>query len=87
MDFNHWTSLIGLIISFLQVIIWPLVILLILFYLRKPLRKFLEEIIEVNFKAGPIETTARRESQMVAAASLAAATTHWGDATQDKQQA
>jgi CheY-like chemotaxis protein len=87
MDFNHWASLIGLIISFLQVIIWPLVILLILFYLRKPLKKFLEEIIEVNFKAGPIETTARRQNQMVAAASLAAATIHWGDAAQDKQQA
>lgn len=87
MDFNHWASLIGLITSFLQVIIWPLVVLLILFYLRKPLTKFLEEVIEVNFKAGPIETTARREKQMVVAASLAAATTHWGDAAQEKQQA
>ena len=49
----------------------------ILFYLRKPIRKFLADIIEVNFKAGPIETTARRENRIVAAASLAAATTHW----------
>ena len=86
MDFNHWASIIGLIISFLQVVAWPFVVLLVLVYLRKPLKKFLEDVIEVNFKAGPIETTARRENRMVAAASLAAATTHWQDAAQGKQQ-
>jgi len=86
MDFNHGAALFGLINSFLQVVAWPLVIFFILFYLRKPLKKFLEDIIEVNFKAGPIETTARRENRMVTAASLAAATTHWEDTAQDDRR-
>lgn len=85
MDFNQWTRLFELLVSFLQIIIWPLVILIILFYLRTPLKRFLDDLIEVNLKAGPIETTAKRKQIIEAAASLGAATAHWQDAAQDNQ--
>ena len=61
MDFNQWTQLFELLVSFLQIIIWPLVVLIILFYVRTPLKRFLDDLIEVNLKAGPIETTAKRK--------------------------
>ncbi len=85
MDFNQWTKLFELVLSFLQVIIWPLIALIILFYVRTPLKKFLEDLIEVNLKAGPIETTAKRKQLIEAAASLGAATAHWQDEVQDNQ--
>jgi CheY-like chemotaxis protein len=82
MDFNQWTQLFQLIASFLQILIWPLVVLIILLYLHTPLKKFLEDLIEINFKAGPIETTAKRKQIIEAATSLGAASEHWQD---DKQ--
>jgi CheY-like chemotaxis protein len=85
MDFNQWMKLFELILSYLQAIIWPLSVLIILFYVRTPLKKFLEDLIEVNLKAGPIETTAKRKQLIEAAASLGAATVHWQDAAQDDQ--
>jgi CheY-like chemotaxis protein len=85
MDFNQWTKLFELVLSFLQVIIWPLIALIVLFYVRTPLKKFLEDLIEVNLKAGPIETTAKRKQQIEAAASLGAATAHWQDVGQDNR--
>jgi len=87
MDFNQWTTLLELLVSFLQIIIWPLTVLLILFYLRIPLKKFLDDLIEVNLKAGPFETTAKRKQIIEAAASLGAATAHWDDATPDNHDA
>jgi CheY-like chemotaxis protein len=85
MDFNEWMKLFQLVLSFLQVIIWPLSVLIILFYVRTPLKKFLEDLIEVNLKAGPIETTAKRKQLIEAAASLGAATAHWQNVAQDDQ--
>jgi CheY-like chemotaxis protein len=85
MDFNQWMKLFELILSYLQAIIWPLSVLIILFYVRTPLKKFLEDLIEVNLKAGPIETTAKRKQLIEAAASLGAATAHWQGAAQDDQ--
>ncbi len=86
MDFNEWMKLFELVLSFLQVIVWPLLALIILFYIRTPLRKFLEDLIEVNLKAGPIETTAKRKQIIEAAASLGAATAHWQNPAQDNQE-
>jgi hypothetical protein len=54
MDFNQWTKLLALLISFLQVMSWPLIALILLLFLRDPLKKFIGYIIEVTFKAGPI---------------------------------
>jgi CheY-like chemotaxis protein len=85
MDFYQWTKLLELLVSFLQIVIWPLVILIILFYLRTPLKKFLDDIIEVNLKAGPIETTAKRKQIIEAATSLGAATAYWQDVAQGQQ--
>ncbi len=86
MDYNEWMKLFELVLSFLQVIIWPLIALIILFYVRTPLKKFLEDLIEVNLKAGPIETTAKRKQIIEAAASLGAATAHWQNAAQDNRE-
>ena len=76
MDFNQFVKLLELIISILQTLIWPATVLLILFYLRKPLIKFLNDLGELTFKAGPIETTAKRQQVIEAAASLGTATAH-----------
>jgi Response regulator containing CheY-like receiver, AAA-type ATPase, and DNA-binding domains len=83
MDFNQWTKLLELANALLQTVIWPLVILIILLYLRKPIKKFMDNLIEVNLKAGPLETTAKRQQLIEAAASLGAATAHWEDAGQE----
>ena len=78
MSFDQTLKIFDVIISFLQVIAWPLVILLILFILRSPLKQFLENIGEINLKAGPFETTARRQQQIIeASTSLGAAIEHW----------
>ncbi len=86
MDFNQWVKLLALFISFLQVVIWPLIALLLLLFLRNPLKKFISDLIEVTFKAGPIETTAKRQQVIEVATSLGAATVHWQDKTQDEVQ-
>src|SRR5437868_9424993 len=85
MDFNQWTKLFELLVSFLQIIIWPLVVVIILFYLRTPIKKFLDDLIEVNVKTGPLETTARRKQIIEAATSLGAAAAHWQNVAQDNQ--
>lgn len=78
MNFTQGLQVFQLIVSFVQVIIWPLVILIILIFLRTPLKKFLENIGEINLKAGPFETTAKRQQQLIeASTSLGAATEHW----------
>ncbi len=74
MDFDKWAKLLEILVSLLQAIGWPLIALIILLYLRVPLKKFLGDIFEVTLKAGPIETTAKRQQAIEAAASLGAAT-------------
>jgi CheY-like chemotaxis protein len=86
MDFNQWAKLVALLISFLQVMSWPIIVLIILLFLRDPLKKFIGGIIEVTLKAGPIETTAKRQQIIEVATSLGAATAHWQDKAQDDLQ-
>jgi CheY-like chemotaxis protein len=82
LNFDQFVKIFDVVISFLQVIAWPLVILTILLILRVPLRKFLENIGEINLKAGPFETTAKRQQQLIqVSASLGAATEHWQEET------
>jgi CheY-like chemotaxis protein len=83
MDFNQWMKLFETVVSLLQAIIWPLIIVIILLTLRIPLKKFLGDIIEVTLKAGPIETTAKRQQIIEVGTSLGAASAHWRDAAQD----
>jgi len=73
MNADQSIKLFNTLISLIQVISWPLVALFILAYLRAPLKKFIENVNEINLKAGPIETTAKRQT-IEAAASLGAAT-------------
>jgi CheY-like chemotaxis protein len=83
MDFNQWMKLFETVISLLQAIIWPLIIVIILLTLRIPLKKFLGDIIEVTLKAGPIETTAKRQQIIEIGTSLGAASAHWRDVARD----
>jgi CheY-like chemotaxis protein len=86
MDFNQWAKLLELLVSFLQIIIWPLVVMIVLFYLRTPLKGFLDNLIEISLKLGPIETTIKSKQLIEVATSLGAATAHWQDATQNSQE-
>jgi CheY-like chemotaxis protein/Na+-transporting methylmalonyl-CoA/oxaloacetate decarboxylase gamma subunit len=72
MNADLWIKLLNAIISLILGISWPLVALFLLAYLRVPIKKFIENMIEINLKAGPIETTAKRQT-IEAAASLGAA--------------
>lgn len=67
-------ELITAFIRLIEILIWPAILLLILGYLRLPLKRFMEEVGEFNFIAGPtgIEASAKRR-QVEAAASLGAA--------------
>ncbi len=85
MDFNQWAKLLEILVSFLQIISWPLLVLIILLILRAPLKKFLGDIIEVTLKAGPIETTAKRQQIIEVGTSLGAAIAHWKDVGQDNK--
>lgn len=69
---DQWIRVFTAVTAFLQVVIWPLVILIIAIYLRGPVKKFLGGINEVNLKAGPVETTFK-SIQTEIAASLGAA--------------
>jgi CheY-like chemotaxis protein len=85
MDFNQWEKLLEVFLSFFQTISWPLIVLFIVLILRTPLKKFLGDIIEFNLKAGPIETTAKRQQIIEVAASLGAATAVWQVGTQNNE--
>jgi CheY-like chemotaxis protein len=76
----------ALFLSFLQTIIWPMTVLLIAFYLRIPIKRFIGEIIEVSLRAGPIETTAKSKQALEIATSLAAASAHLEDSTTSTTQ-
>nr|HET6903841.1 response regulator [Ktedonobacteraceae bacterium] len=79
MDFTQWDKLLELIFSFLQAISWPLIILIIVLVLRAPLKNFLDNLIEFNLKAGPIETTAKRQQTILEiSTSLGAAIAYHG---------
>ena len=85
MDFYQKMALFDQFTSLLQIIIWPLVVLIILILLRTPIKKFLTDLSEINVKAGPIETTARRKQVIEAATSLGAAVAHWQNTASDSQ--
>src|SRR5215204_2251914 len=63
----------NLIIDFLRVLLWPLVLLFVLFYFGKPLKQFANNLGEFTFKAAGVEATAKRQ-QIEAATLLGAAT-------------
>jgi hypothetical protein len=79
MDFTQWDKLLELIFSFLQTVSWPLIILIIVLVLRNPLKKFLDNLNEFDLKAGPIETTAKRQETLLEiSTSLGAAIAYHG---------
>jgi hypothetical protein len=52
MDFNQWAKLVALLISFLQVMSWPLIALILLLFLRDPLKKFIGSLSSEVCKFG-----------------------------------
>jgi PleD family two-component response regulator len=74
MNGDQWIKILPLTISLLQAIIWPLVVVTIVFYLRKPIKKFLENMGEFSLKAGPIETIVKQRSEVAASLAVAVAT-------------
>ncbi|BCL78227.1 response regulator [Ktedonobacteria bacterium brp13] len=58
-------------IKLLQAIVWPCAIVFTLVYLGTPLKKFLTNLSEITFTAGPLETTVKRQEILQAAISLA----------------
>ena len=77
MNVDQWTKLVELLVSLVQAIIWPLIILLVLFPLRTSLRKLLEDkdVSDFTFKASPtggIEATYKRQQIEVASSLLIA---------------
>ncbi len=75
MNADQWTKLLEVLVTLLQAISWPLIILLVLHTLRTPLRKLLEDknISDFTFKASPtggIEATYKRQQIEVASSLL-----------------
>src|SRR5215207_3488799 len=75
----------NLIIDFLRVLLWPLVLLFVLFYFGKPLKQFANNLGEFTFKAAGVEATAKR--QQIEAATLLGAAAARQDATSGDAQA
>jgi CheY-like chemotaxis protein len=87
MPFNQWEKLLEVILAFIQTISWPLITLVLILILRTPLKKFLNDLIEFNIKAGPLETTAKRQQTVLEiSTSLGAAIAyHLKDPEQDNR--
>ncbi|MCX9073910.1 MAG: response regulator [Candidatus Methanoperedens sp.] len=74
MAIEDWTKMAEVIVSLIQAIIWPAVLLIILLYFKTSLKNFISNIGEFSLKAGSsgIEATAKRQ-QIEAAALLGTA--------------
>jgi CheY-like chemotaxis protein len=74
LDVTNAIRLLEAIAPVLQALCWPVLVLVIILYFATPLRKFIENIGEFSFKAGPtgLEASAKR-AQFRAAALLGAA--------------
>lgn len=74
MAIEDWIKIAEVIVSLIQVIIWPVVLLLIILYFKTSLKNFMSDIGELSLKAGSsgIEASAKRQ-QIEAAALLGAA--------------
>src|SRR6266849_3249075 len=83
MNVDQWTRLLEVLVSLLQAISWPLIVIFILFTLRSPLKNFLADknISDVTLKAGPtgFEATVKRQQIEVAASLGAALASKQGD--------
>lgn len=85
MAVEEWIKITEVFVSFIQVIIWPVVLLIVLLYFRTALKKFLLDIGELSFKGAGIEATAKRQ-QIEAAAFLGAASARKSSVVEDNQE-
>ena len=90
MNLDGWIKLVGALMPLLQILVWFLIGVFILFAFRRPLKKFLDSVSELTLKVGSVEATARTRLQ--AAISLGAATaeqrvdTKAGEAPENAQE-
>jgi CheY-like chemotaxis protein len=76
---DNWVKLLGVLVSLLQVVVWPLIVLLVLSFLGKPIKNYLDElrkdkgVSEVNVEAGAtgVKLNIKREVEVATNLSLA----------------
>ncbi len=73
MSADQFTRLLGAIVSLLQVLIWPLLIVFVLLYLGKSIKDFIEKMSKFTIKAGNVEIDAEKQIAAAAALGLAVA--------------
>lgn len=78
-------KLIEVFVTFVQAVIWPLLVVFLVFYFRTPLRKFLNDLSEFDFSAGPSGLKATAKKHFEAAALLGAASAKSNDTSDSKQ--
>jgi hypothetical protein len=71
-DIKQITELIQVLVSLINAISWPLVVVFIVVFLGKPIKKILSDVSELSLKAGGFEAQAKTK-EIEAAASLGAA--------------
>jgi CheY-like chemotaxis protein len=86
MNAEQWLKASQVIISFIQIVIWPGVLLFILLYFGSALRKFIGGVGEFSLKAGAsgLEATAKRQIEAAALLGAASASRPRED-TEEKQ--
>ena len=87
MYIEDWIKIAEVIVSLIQVIIWPVVLLIILLYFKTSLKNFISNIGEFSLKAGSsgIEASAKRP-QIEAAALLGAASVRKSNELESDQE-
>lgn len=79
MDADHWIKIFEAITSLIQTLIWPLLLLAVLIYLRTPVKKLLSDLgkdknmSELSAEAGPTGVKFNYKRQLEAVANLTAA--------------
>ncbi len=81
MDIDHWIKMLEILVSMIQALIWPLLVLLVLLYLGTTFKKYLENlgkdrnVSEVSAEAGPTGVKFNVKRTVEVATNLAMATT------------
>ncbi|MBM4422190.1 MAG: hypothetical protein FJ030_02220 [Chloroflexi bacterium] len=68
MTIDQAIKLLEVVVSLIQTVTWPFLVLFILIYLGEPLKQFMSDLSRFNFKAGPTGLEASAERQAEAAA-------------------
>lgn len=70
MHIEDWIKIVEVIVSLIQVIIWPVVLLIILLYFKTSFKNFISNVGEFSLKAGSSGIVASAKRQQIEAAAL-----------------